>query len=42
MSEPAEITEDEYVCDFCDHGECRRCRDIRCTCCYGQDGPALD
>jgi hypothetical protein len=27
--------DDEYVCGFCDRGQCGRCSDTDCTCCNG-------
>jgi len=27
----------EYICTFCDRGQCARCRDERCECCGGVD-----
>lgn len=27
----------EFVCTYCERGQCARCRDRACTCCYGGD-----
>lgn len=27
----------EFVCTFCERGQCARCRDRACTCCYGNE-----
>jgi hypothetical protein len=26
-----------HECTFCERGECARCTDRRCTCCYGNE-----
>lgn len=27
----------EYVCVYCERGQCARCNDQACTCCYGNE-----
>lgn len=27
----------EVVCTYCERGQCARCRDRACTCCYGNE-----
>lgn len=27
----------EFVCTYCERGQCARCRDRACTCCYGNE-----
>ena len=29
--------EREYVCTYCERGQCARCNDKACTCCYGNE-----
>jgi hypothetical protein len=33
---PAPLTPDsDWICLFCQRGQCRRCRDRQCACCNG-------
>lgn len=34
---PSPVARHEYVCTFCERGQCARCRDRACTCRYGGD-----
>lgn len=36
---PATVPRDrrEFVCTYCERGQCARCRDRACTCCYGNE-----
>lgn len=27
----------EFVCVYCERGQCARCNDRACTCCYGNE-----
>ena len=27
----------EYICLFCERGQCSRCRDRNCQCCFGSE-----
>lgn len=33
--------DDDYICSFCQRGQCGRCHDGHCACCSGIDPEAL-
>jgi hypothetical protein len=32
---PQSVARHEFVCTYCERGQCARCNDRACTCCYG-------
>lgn len=34
---PQQSTLRDYVCNRCERGQCARCNDRACTCCYGNE-----